>query len=268
MNTDQILLSNFIERRPQQAVKALETLDTHHLSALINELPPELNLRIFNLVDAYKLTKCLPLLDSDLVVKIMDLVPIRLAEKILRQVDENLRSDLLEKISTVRSSFLKERLQYAVFSIGAVMNLSFLIIRSKSKVKEAIELVKRERDAEQAELYINDDTGKLVGVIGLHKLLFEEESSPLSSIMEEIVYKFSVDLPYESVINHPAWYDHSTVPVVDHSDTLIGTLSYGPLRNKIITGDRKLSNDLMETSHALGELYRIGLSGFLRSVTD
>ena len=67
-------------------------------------------------------------------------------------------------------------------------------------------------------------------------------------------------------MNHPAWYEYRFIPVIDRAEKLLGTLPYKTTREATPEKEGKLTKEILATSTALGELYRIGITGFLHSV--
>lgn len=267
MNTDDILLTQFIERQPAQASQAFERMNRKELSGLIDSLPLELNLKLFNLLNPFKLAKCLPLIKPTLAQELVEQGQIQLTETLLRQTDSTYRNELLKKISPKRSAILTTKLKYAADTVGAFMNPAIVSLNKEVTVRETIEILNGDNESPTASIYIIDNVRKLEGVIGVHQLVYADQDSPLSSIMEIDVPKFFADTPIESILNHTGWFRHRAIPVVDQFGSLLGAISLASIQQNNRANKRDTSKHLADTGQALGELYLIGIKGLLESVT-
>jgi Mg/Co/Ni transporter MgtE len=106
-----------------------------------------------------------------------------------------------------------------------------------------------------------------VGNLPLTELFFADQTKQLAAIMRTDTSRIFADAPIKSLHNHPAWYDYLAIPVIDRSGRLIGILAVENYQKSNAEPDEGLSKEVLETSSALGELYRIGLTGFLQSIS-
>ena len=112
-----------------------------------------------------------------------------------------------------------------------------------------------------------DEDGALAGMASIHSLLLANGTDQISAVMKTETPTFLANMPVESVKNHPAWHENRIIPVTDSSGKLVGNLTFeAAQRNNMETG-REQAKSVMETGSALGELYLIGLTAFLQSVS-
>ena len=64
---------------------------------------------------------------------------------------------------------------------------------------------------------------------------------------------------------HPGWLEYSALPVVDRSDIFLGALFYSLVRKSDKDKTKKIPRHAIMAGNALGELYRIGLTGLIYS---
>lgn len=250
-----------------QAAQELERLREEEIAAFLEAIPAGLAVKLAGLMNVYTLTKCLRRIKAGLAAEMLEKNDIQRAELLLRQADEALRTQLLGLLSPNRSQLLREKLEYPDYTVGARMLPLELPLREDMAVKDAINALRGEKGRKPSTLYIAGRDGALIGAVSMQALLLAEEDGKVSDIMETGIPKFFAGLPAESVIDHPGWYEHLAIPVVDGSDKLIGTLTLEAARKGSAETGEELAKHIMQTGSALGELYRIGLTAFLQSVS-
>lgn len=267
MDTDLILLEHFIRRHPMQAAQTLEGFQEEEIAAFMEAIPAELAVRLAGLMNVYTLTKCLKRIKAGLAAEILEKNDFQRTELLLRQADEALRAQLLGLLSPNLSLLLREKLEYPAYTVGARMLPLELPLREDMAVQDVVNALKGEKGRKSSNLYVVSRDGALAGAVSIHDLLLADDAGRVSDIMKTGIPKFFAGLPAESVTDHPGWYEHLSIPVVDGSDKLIGTLSLEAARKGNAETGEELAKHIMETGSALGELYRIGLAAFLQSVS-
>lgn len=140
-------------------------------------------------------------------------------------------------------------------------------LHKEMTVKEALQIMKRTKDQIASTIGVVNADGLLEGTVSLHDLALARGSDLIAAVMKTDTPKFFGDLPVESINDHPGWYEYQALPVVDNTGKLIGILHREAAQNLKLAADHDLTKQVMETSTALGELYRIGLTAFLQSVS-
>ncbi len=267
MDTDKILLEGFIRSHPLEAAQIIEGLKDEEIAAILNNIPTELTVNIISLMNSYKVAKCLELLKKELAAVLIEKIDIQLVELIIRQCEKPFRDNILNSISPKLASALRQKLEHGANTVGSLMNPIAFGLRKELSIQEATDIVKQEKNRVSHLVPIIDIDGKLEGILKLNDLFFEENESQIVSIMKTEIPKFMVDASIDSVADHPAWFEYQSIPVVDFSDKLLGILNFEALYKNKMNANKGLSKHVVETSNSLGELYRIGLSGFLQSVS-
>ncbi|MEZ5081917.1 MAG: Na/Pi symporter [Bacteroidales bacterium] len=226
----------------------------------------ELSFHITSQMHSYNEAKCLELVDNELAVKILEKMDLHDVELILRQCNEIFSNNMLNGLPAKPAALLKEKLSHPVDTVGAFMTPILLRLRKEITIQEAISTNIREKANFSSQIFLVDEEGKLEGVVNIHDLLSHESTATLSSIMIVDFPKFFADTDIASVANHPGWYDFHDIPIIDSSERLIGALHFKSTRKDKQIMDEKGTNEIIVTSNALGELYRIGMTGFLQSV--
>src|SRR4030066_639473 len=74
-------------------------------------------------------------------------------------------------------------------------------------------------------VYVVNETGKLVGVVSLRKLLLVPPVTKLGAIMETEVIRVNTGVDQEEVTRLVARYNILAIPVVDKEDKLVGIIT-------------------------------------------
>jgi magnesium transporter len=266
MESDRMIAEKFIKEYPLQAAQVLEGLSDEEVAAFFQETPLELAVPLLNHMNAYRAAKCFTLLSSEFVTGVLENCNFTKVESLLRQFDEPFRNTALQKLSPQLSSSLMAKLEQSAHSVGALMIPLTLSINKEMTVKEVLRLVRKNHDVVDTSLYVVDVNGQFEGVIKLTDLFFADKSQSISLLMTTEIPKFYPDEPIYNILDHPAWEQYQSIPVVERSERLIGILPFEIIRKGLPEKGAHFAKQIMETSTALGELYRIGLTGFLQSV--
>ncbi|MGB5818422.1 MAG: hypothetical protein WBG90_02980 [Saonia sp.] len=265
MDTDRIVAEAFIRKYPLRAAHVLERLKDVEVAAYIQKLPIDLVVPTLNLMDLHKVATCFPFLSPELMKSLMENSDFSLTESLVRQLDEPFRNQMLDTLSPGFSFELRKKLEQDVDSVGALMVPIRTPLYMEMTVKEVREIVKKNKHIPITYLFVIDMLGKFEGVIPLHKLFLTDGSDSISSLTDREIPRFFPDMPVAGIIGHPAWYEYRIIPVVDSSGKLMGALPFEMTRKGTSTKKGERTQQILETGNALGELYRVGLTGFLRS---
>ena len=265
MITDLTVAKDFINKHPFSAAQVLEGLAPNEVAELIQELPIESSLKLLNLMNTESAAKCFTLLPSQLTKNLMESSDLSMAESLCRQFDEPFRNSLLASLSADLATTLSRKLEQAVDTVG-VMMVPVIVVNKEMTVKAALEIIKRNKESLESYLYVVDQQGKFEGAVRLEELLYVDKNSTLGDLMITTIPKFYPDTPIKNVLNHPAWYEYRFIPVIDRSEKLLGTLPYSTTKEVVTEKNDNSTKEIVATSAALGELFRIGITGFLQSV--
>lgn len=267
MEADLLILTQFIKRHPVQAAHHLEALTDAEAAAFLDDVPLDLAVPLINSMSAYKAINCLALVKPALAAALLEKADPNTATSLLRQLDPAARDEWLSRLSADRSAILSQKLNYDAGSIGAVMLPLPVVLRYNMVVADAIRIVKDNTNELSTSVYVVDEQDQLVGQVRIHELFLASQTEQIASLMEREPPRFFADIYLESIKDHPGWYQHRTIPVVDSSERLIGVLNFEATRDHVKPGQDRIIH-LQETSSALGELFRLGLTGFVQTLGE
>lgn len=265
MHPSKIIIQDFIDKQPLSAAQVLEGMSTEEIVDFLVELPIEKSLKLLDFINPNKGAECLSLLPHDLAVKILENGELSFADTLCRRLDESVRENILTRLSPERSASLRQKLAQGENTIGMLMEPA-IIVNKEMSVKDAVEIIKKNKENLESFLYVVDLNGTFEGAIRLKELIIADRKLSLEELIITKIPTFSAHTPVSDILNHPVWYEYRYIPVVDNDEKLLGTLPYR--RTKEITkSDSEFgTKGILETGSALGELYLIGLVGLLRSM--
>lgn len=266
MDSDRIILEHFVTSYPAQAAQTVERLPDEEIAEFMEQIPLALNLHLIRQINTFRAARCLQLIPPELAKEILDKVELDLAESLLRQVDPAFQLTLLDSMDAKPAAVLRQKLTYEADTVGASMIPSVFALQRSVVVRDALELVKQERARISSAIYVIDEEDKLVGEVGLKELFFAEPDDELAALMNTEVTRLAADMSIHAVKDHPGWLVNRTMPVTDRSGKLIGIADYALIQEANLKTGREVTREVLQTSHSLGELYRIGLTGFLLSI--
>lgn len=122
-------------------------------------------------------------------------------------------------------------LGYPDESVGRLMTPDYVAVRPEWTVEEALAHVRvKGRDSETINVvYVTDARWKLLGVLGLRRLILAEPSERIGRIMEVSVIRISALEDREKAVQFIQRYDITVLPVVDTSGILLGIVTIDDL---------------------------------------
>lgn len=266
MDSDLILAEDFISKYPFQAAKVLEDLEDQEVVEFIVQISVPMVVSLFNLMHVDKVAKYLLMLPAEKTAAIVNKMDVSLAESLCRRLDEPYISQLLALLPAELAALIRRKLEQIPNTVGILM-VPAIVVSSDLSVKEVMDIVKRNRENLESHLYVVDVHGILQGAVLLENLLFAKKQVLINTLMQTNLPKFYPEMTISSILGHPAWDEYRTIPVVDGAEKLLGTLPYRMTRGVTLKEEGPSTKEIIQTSSALGELYRIGLASFLQSIS-
>ncbi len=264
MDPNQIILNDFITRHPFATAKALEVLGPTEVGEFLLELPFQKGLDILSLMNPESASKCFVLLPMKQRAEYLEKGKPSVMAAILKTINGPLQNDLLKTIAPHTATMIRRELEYKPDTVGPLAEPAMTVLKEMT-VNEAADIFKRNRTAVVSELYVVDLDGIFQGLVETVQLLMSNKSDTIEDIMVTTCPKFSADQLISSVIEDEAWLQYRHIPIVDRSDKFIGAISYRSVMAISGKAKNRANDAINESASALGELYRIGLTGLLQS---
>lgn len=266
MNKDSQLLDRFIKDHPADAARILEQLKIEQIVPLVEELPIELNAAVLNQLERFTAAKCLENLNTKQAAEIVACLPIETAAVLLRRLQDKITVAILEEVPEEKAEALRRNLRYSANTAGAIMDPLVFTFPDDITVREALKRIRKRPEKARFYIYVVNRDHLLSGVLNIRELLLGNAADPLVAIMHTQVESLSPDAHLQAILEHPGWLEYHALPVIDSTGRLLGVIQYETLRS--LDASSHKSQALRQAAiagGALGELYRIGLSGLVRS---
>ncbi len=264
MDPNQIILNDFITRHPFATAKALEVLGPNEVGEFLLELPLQKGLNILSLMNPESASKCFVLLPTKQRAEYLEKGKPSVMAAILKTIDGPLQNDLLKTISPHTAAMIRRELEFRPDTVGLLAEPAMTVLKEMT-VNDATDIFKKSRTAVVSELYVVDLDGIFQGLVETAQLLMSDKSDTLEGIMVTTCPRFSADQPISSVLEDEAWLHYRHIPIVDRADKFIGAISYRSVMAIAGKTKNRANDAINESASALGELYRIGLTGLLQS---
>ena len=184
-------------------------------AGVLSRLDLDLQKELLSCMGQQEILRLLSLMDSDDVADLLGQLP--------KEESQGLLSAMLKE----DSEDVTDLMGYPEDSAGGLMNSDFLALNQNLSVHEAIQKIQDE-DKEIGVafyIYVVNDSDKLVGVISLKQLLLSRKTDLLKTRMFTDVIAVSVETGQEKVAKTVEHYDFLSLPVVDHSNHLVGVIT-------------------------------------------
>lgn len=264
MNTDQQIIEKFINSHAPEATRIIEKLSYAEIAAFLTQVPPELAAKIIEHMNSYRASRSLEQADISLTVQILTKMDQLITELLIRQYQADFRNKLLEKMPKELSVKIRQKLKYAENTIGSIMSSKVFSIQHDLTVKEAEVIIKKEKELKLSEVYITNKQGRFEGIITLQDLVLAKGNKQIATILLKDIPKLpATDTFNIALIKDLPWVEYKAFPVVDKTGMLVGALHFEDI--KMLSEKEGFNREILETGNALGELFRIGITGLLQS---
>jgi len=149
------------------------------------------------------------------------------AADVLEHLDKVDVDRFLEQMPTSDANNLRGLLHYDTETAGGIMTTDYVKFHEEERAADAIKALKGY--AQTAEtiyyLYILDNHDDLVGVMSLRDLILLDDNDTLGEKMNSDIIKVNVDAEQAEVAQVFRDYEFLAVPVVDHSNKLVGIVT-------------------------------------------
>jgi Mg/Co/Ni transporter MgtE len=268
MDTDTIIIEQFIQDHGEEAARTLEKLEPAELAAFFSDSSAKIAFEVMPKMNPHLISTVIERMEIERSAKIFESMDTQYALLLIRMMKNDLSKKILDLMTPEKSSILTRLLKYYEYSVGSFADPMVLTLTEKMTVKEAREEVKRHKKRVQPNLFVLNTDRKLAGVINLSDLISEDPKKEISSIMDTKINALPPETPIQSLLNHQDWKDLYALPVVDNASMFLGIIKLETIRSILTPSEERKERLSEDTVSALGELYQLGLAGLLKSATD
>ena len=171
------------------------------------------------------------------------------------QLEEERRTRILEGLPSRRTrDALKRLLVYPRSKVGALVDPAALRLDATYPLGDAIAILREDNAGARRSVWLVDGDGRYVGMLDSGQALIGGSDKPRLAELSIAVQALRADTTLANARDHPSWQKYAELPVVDHLDHLLGTLS----REKLLTAlgaDPPSEAGLSDVVHTLANEY-------------
>lgn len=245
-------LKDAIETDPLALLDALEEFHPEDIAEIVEDLSLEDTLALMRALPDDFAAQVLERLPTELQTNVLDKLTTPQAAQLLTSMRPDDRVDVVQELGQDRADEIiahmaehepevaeevRELIAYPEDVAGGLMTTHYVALQPNVKIWQAIDEVRKETRAEQAEhiYYIYVVYGqKLVGVVSLRDLIIRDPGQTLGEVMSENVVTVRATDGQEEVARAMAKYDFTALPVVDEHNTLLGVVTVDDVVDVVI----------------------------------
>lgn len=266
MNSEMKLSLEFMDTHPLDAARVLERLLPEKAAALMKETPSPQAAKVLERMDLVPAVDCLKILGVKKSGAILEKLSFELASLFLRKMEKTFRESVLGDMTPEFAHPIRRVLQYPEGTAGALMNPLVFTVPEDIPAREALKRARKHPQQIIDYLYVLNRENGLAGLITIRELMLANPDAPISAMTPTQVGRLSAHSNRQAILAHPGWRELYALPVVDENGLFLGAIGYHTLRRLEGEADEIRVVDPGKTAgSALGELYRIGLAGLLKS---
>ena len=228
-----------VKQHHSELTKKLDTMHPADIAYILEALPPEDRLLVWDLVRADR--------DGEILLEVSDAVRESLIDAMepkelvaaVEQLDADELADLAPDLPTevmqdVFSALdveereqLRSAMSYPDDSVGALMDFDMVTVREDVTLEVVLRYLRRfdELPDHTDQIFVVDREEKLRGVLSLSALLINDGEVEVAAVMREHPLVLHASDDAESAAQAFERYDLVSAPVIDHHDQLIGRLT-------------------------------------------
>lgn len=149
------------------------------------------------------------------------------AADLIDVLPEERREAILHSLHQLGEPEVAELYNYDSQTAAGIMTPDVFALPDSTPAGEAIKALQEHSDSFEMSyyLYVTSAAGDLVGVLSLRQLVLGQSDVPISDLMETDVVRVDIGTDQEDVARLVARYNLLAIPVVDHSNKLVGAVT-------------------------------------------
>lgn len=238
MKMDYPLTTDFLQLYPYEAARVLEEVGAEDVAALFNSMPTELIAPVVAVMLPEPAAQGLMLTTPVVATKILAQIQASNAARIFRFLTPQSQEVISKEMSSKILRRMRHYFDFERVSAGDLMESDVSMLPLNISVAEAIRRVERYDQPPACEIYVVDDEHRLVGQIGIGRLITVSRHAQLGDVINRHTQALSVHAMAESLLLHPAWRRWRRLPVIERDNTLVGVLDYVHVQEFSVRSDR------------------------------
>ena len=205
----------------------LDSLEEETAAETMEEVDPEVQATMVNQMESDDVADILENMNPDDAADLLGIMP------------ENKASEVLELMNEEEAEEVRELMGYSESSAGSLMTTDYVAVPSGCTVSNIFSILRR--SGQEVDMiyyiYVQSDSGQLLGVMSLRDLILAEPDDIASTVMKKEVLSVLPTSTIEEVTNLLSKYDFLCIPVVDEVGRILGIVTFDDALDEIIPED-------------------------------
>lgn len=261
------LADRLLAEHPEDAARAMETLAEEEILPLLSAVPSAVAAATLHRMAPQRAAAALGAMAIERAEEILGDLGLDAAARILRRLTVDQRQAVLDAAEGGWVRSLHSLLRFPDGSAGALMDPAVLALPGDLSVQEALHHLREHPENVRYNIYVIDREQLLIGVLNLRELLLSRAKDVLSAVASPLVLSIPARAGSQTILDHPAWQDARSVPVVDERGAYLGAIRYQTLRGLEQQFRERAEGHAAPTIDALGDLFTTGMGGVVAALT-
>lgn len=205
----------------------LEALDADERESFVNLLGDKFDFLALTEVDETVRSEILEFLPTEAVAEAVRELETDDAVYILEDLDEGEQKEILDQLPAPERAALARSLDYPEETAGRRMQSEFIAVPPFWTVGHTIDYMRESADLPDDfyEVFVVDPTFRPIGTVSLNRLLRSKRPVRMDAIVEDDIYKIEATADQEEVARTFERYDLISAAVTDESGRLVGVIT-------------------------------------------
>lgn len=211
----------------EELVQILEQLKPQKRVKLFLILPKDLSVKCFVGLSYQTKQVLLQSLTDDEIKSLMAELVVDETVTLIKEMPFKIVKRIMSQSNEETKEYINTILSYPNESVGRCMSNQYLSVSHQSTVKQALLFVKKSKikATNFYNVYITDDSNKLLGMISIKKLLQSDSDENICNVMEKnIIFAYTSEnkkLAASKILD----YNLTSLPIVNETNHLVGVIS-------------------------------------------
>ncbi len=212
---------------PPETAIILRGLDLVDALALLRILPPPVSAAVLSRMDRERQLMTVAALPREEWRGMLEAMEPDDRTRFLAAVPDQERQAALQLLAERVAESARALLAYPSDSVGRLMTLEYVAVRASWTVDEALAQVRAAgKDAAAVgTIYVTDDHGRLVDMLGLAQFVLAPPAAPVETIMDGIYVALAPTEDRELAVSLMRKYDVAALPIVDAEERMLGVVT-------------------------------------------
>ena len=217
-----------ITMNPSDIAAVMDELEVERLPLLYRLLPKELAAEVFVEMEQESQELLIRGFSDSELKEVLDELFVDDAVDIIEEMPATVVRRILEQAAPEMRKSINEILRYPENSAGSIMTTEYVSLRPDMTVADAITRIRRTGVNKETiyTCYVTEGR-KLIGAVSVKDLLLtEDDSTPVSAVMDENVVFVNTMTDQEEVAQLLSKYNFLALPVVDNDERMVGIVTF------------------------------------------